>query len=548
MDYKKLFDEFFNNWRNNLKYLTKVLVRVENIKALEYLNENFNIQKYLSYYAGVYRNSGSKLLKLGMIKNYKKLAQGAIKSGNLDLFIEALKNHIQNYEELAIKAIKYNKINIVEYILLHYDVNLDILSKKALEYGHKNIIQYIENFKERIGEQIFLIPDEIIFKILISIPNLSKLTAISSNFKSYINAIIENYRNLFMRLTLSKDWTKNLRELTKILIYKNNINAVLFLLNNYNVQSYVSFYTGYFDNKELLNLNVIHDFQALAEGAARAGREKLVEMAVSKGAKNFEKIGQSAAFGDSVELVKYAISKGAINIPFMLDKAGEGNAIKVVKYLLKEYPNEASVNSLGYVAALNGHLDLVKYALENGANLINFIAYGAAKGNKLNVLEYLISKGANDFDGIAINATEGGHLNIVELAYDRGARNIEDIAAAAARYNQMDILSWAEKHGPINYQAIADNAAYAGDLELVKYAVSKGANNFQDIARNAALNNKLNVLKYAIENKANNLSELKNIAYRYSFNDILNYINELNEQSRTKKKTFRSRLVKKLNE
>ena len=54
--------------------------------------------------------------------------------------------------------------------------------------------------------------------------------------------------------------------------------------------------------------------------------------------------------------------------------------------------------------ARKGHLDILKLAIEKGADNWNWIAEGAAKGGHLDILEFLIEKGA----------AEGGRLEIIE--------------------------------------------------------------------------------------------------------------------------------------
>lgn len=542
MNYENYFNEILYDWQNKLKYLTKLLIKDGDINSLIYLDKNYNIQDYLSYYAGVFPNIGKKLINLNLIENYYELAIGAVRSGNLDMLIIAFEHNVDNYQVLALKAIKYNKFNIVEYILGHYEVDLDTLYDQAVRYSRKNIIKYIQDFQKRIGSELFDIPNEILFNILIHVPEITKIKTVNKNFGLFIKSMIKKFNKSFEALV--SNWKENLKELVRILVYRNSINSLLFLSNNYNIQKYLSFYAGYYGNHEILNLNIIKDFEELAQGAAQAGRGDILNFAIERGAKNYEKIAQNAALGGKLKYVKFAISRGAINIPFILNAAAEGGSIKVIDYLIKTYGNLESLSTVGYIGALYNHFNVVQYAIDRGAMLINFISYGAAKSGNKKILDYLFTKGADDYSGIAVNAADAGHLNIVKLAWEKGARNVNDIMAAAAKY--PTIVKWAEEHGANDYQALAESAAYIGDLKMVEYAVSKGAHDFNRIATQAALNNKLNVLKYAIENRANNLEEIKSIAFRYMFNDITVYINNLLNKQKTitqsKAKTVKKKL------
>lgn len=130
--------------------------------------------------------------------------------------------------------------------------------------------------------------------------------------------------------------------------------------------------------------------------------------------------------------------------------------LEVVKFLVE---NGANVNNIvkGYLgmnrdtalvsASANGHLEVVKYLVENGANINNgrnALEVAAEEGH-LAVVQYLVSQGANAKINL-YDATKNGHFEVAKYLISQGA----DIRRAL--------------HG-----AIA-----RGDLGFVKYALSQG--------------------------------------------------------------------------
>ena len=72
--------------------------------------------------------------------------------------------------------------------------------------------------------------------------------------------------------------------------------------------------------------------------------------------------------------------------------------------------NVVSLNDSLVVASEGGHLPVIKFLIERGANDLNEPLYVAGSNNQLEVVKYLISKGADDIDA----AKSYGHREVVE--------------------------------------------------------------------------------------------------------------------------------------
>jgi hypothetical protein len=97
---------------------------------------------------------------------------------------------------------------------------------------------------------------------------------------------------------------------------------------------------------------------------------------------------------------------------------------------IKYYQNrkgEIEMNNVMIIACRYGHLKIVQYLLENGANIRAYhdgAIIAASKEGQLEVVKYLVEKGANALDGRAIDfAKIHGHENIVEYLESKRKNN-----------------------------------------------------------------------------------------------------------------------------
>jgi ankyrin repeat protein len=160
-------------------------------------------------------------------------------------------------------------------------------------------------------------------------------------------------------------------------------------------------------------------------------------------------------------------------------------------------------------AATYGHLEVVKYLVQNGANVNNNSALRwAAYNGHLEIVKFLLENGANVHawnDSALRSAAENGHLEIVEFLVQNGANvhaNNNSALRWAAIYGHLEVVKFLLED-VANVHALKDSAlrfaAEHGHLEVVKYLVQNGANvnAYDDFALlYAAQNGHLEIVEY----------------------------------------------------
>ena len=111
--------------------------------------------------------------------------------------------------------------------------------------------------------------------------------------------------------------------------------------------------------------------------------------------------------------------------------------------------------SMGFIlneAAERGEFPLILYAIKNGVNLQKAgtgSLYSAAKYGHLNVVKYLVENGVGikDFFGLLNGASEEGHIDIVKYLIDMGAPVTHYALARAVRHDHIDVVKLLIEHG-----------------------------------------------------------------------------------------------------
>ncbi|KAK7453272.1 hypothetical protein VKT23_011948 [Stygiomarasmius scandens] len=184
------------------------------------------------------------------------------------------------------------------------------------------------------------------------------------------------------------------------------------------------------------------------------------------------------------------------------------------------------------VAVKGGHLDVVKFLVENEADHTKSFTYEgrallhiAAENNDLDLIKILLNKGINidemdSYDKTALYyAVRGGGLETVRLLLKNGAKasfryGMDTAVHAAARGGHLDIIKLLAQSGAdCNSKQVVwnstplHNAAENGHVHVIKFFLEMGIDvNSQDgVNRTAvhyAASGKLDAVKFLVEEKA----------------------------------------------
>jgi hypothetical protein len=151
--------------------------------------------------------------------------------------------------------------------------------------------------------------------------------------------------------------------------------------------------------------------------------------------------------------------------------------------------------------ALAGSVPALKKAVELGAPTDNLCFY-AAKGGHLELLKWARQNGFPWDSDTCDNAAEGGHLELIKWARENGCPWDSGTCAEAALGGQLEVLKWARENGcPWDSDTCA-YAALGGHLEVLKWAMENGCHWDDWTCLFAAEGGHLEVLKWAIKNGA----------------------------------------------
>ena len=209
--------------------------------------------------------------------------------------------------------------------------------------------------------------------------------------------------------------------------------------------------------------------------------------------------------------------------------------VDVIEDLIQEGVDfETNKNLVLCEAAERGDMDIVKYAIGQGANVHTggFFAvsetplWNAFSEDHINIARYLVEHGANlDVikDSALSVAAMNGFLDIVKYLIEHGASiygNGADPLLAAVREGHLEIVKYLVEQGA-NIHASDDGAlCWACDfgyLEIVKFLIEQGTDCYtydKKFIAGAAFNGHLDVVKYLAEHGARKYCDFALISTR----------------------------------
>ncbi|CAB9503157.1 ankyrin repeat protein [Seminavis robusta] len=161
----------------------------------------------------------------------------------------------------------------------------------------------------------------------------------------------------------------------------------------------------------------------------------------------------------------------------------------------------ASVTRAEYCrAAQNGHLDVLKYAHDNGCPWHEYTCFYAAMGGHYDILEYAHTHGCRWDSLTSHHAAAGGHIDCLKYAHENNCPWDANTCSLAAERGQLKALKFAHENGCPWDASTCSKAAKGGHLRILKYARENGCSWDEWTCIYAARSKHLQVLRWAQEN------------------------------------------------
>ena len=200
------------------------------------------------------------------------------------------------------------------------------------------------------------------------------------------------------------------------------------------------------------------------------------------------------------------------------EMAGQGNMKGLL--LMQERGANVDEDEALSLACENGHLNVVKYLVENGANIhvgIERPLRSACREGHLKVVKYLVEHGANiretNDEYALVVAAEEGHLAVVQYLVEQGAHiqgQYNEALRSACRYGHLAVVQYLVEQGA-DIQVNDDeedplvSAAAGGHLAIIQYLKEQGADIHMDMEhalKSASRYGHLAIVKYLVEQGA----------------------------------------------
>ena len=177
----------------------------------------------------------------------------------------------------------------------------------------------------------------------------------------------------------------------------------------------------------------------------------------------------------------------------MVSAASQYGHLEIVKWLV-ENGCEFQTDTM-YRAALSGSVELCRWLLRNGCKISEDTVPKSIPLLKL-LLEWGYKPGPKFFSQAALN----GSFGLMKWAKCRGFKWDESTCASAAAAGRLDILEWARKlECPWN-ETCCIAAAKAGDLSILSWARERRCPWTSQVITEAGMYGHFKVMKWAVEN------------------------------------------------
>lgn len=180
---------------------------------------------------------------------------------------------------------------------------------------------------------------------------------------------------------------------------------------------------------------------------------------------------RAAATNNHTNIVKWLDSNGccsAAALECALISAAENGNLKMLEWVLNRLSTPYFLPAQTMMhAALKGRLNIVRPEISSSP----LGMYGAARKGHLELMKWLLENGYTACNAqIMDSAVSGGHFDIVKWLFDRGGTCSTAAPESAAEQGDLEMLRWFHEHFPDQFtRRVMDQAARKCHLDVVKW-------------------------------------------------------------------------------
>jgi hypothetical protein len=244
------------------------------------------------------------------------------------------------------------------------------------------------------------------------------------------------------------------------------------------------------------------DFQPieLCNAAARTGRLDLLAYLWEKGCGQYSETVTSAIRSGRKDVIEYALENGCHCPTDCRVTAAAAGDLEILRYLEDKFLGYDHRVRVCELAAVEGHLDILRYAHENGYPWDGDSCRAAARNGHLSILKYLHENGCScRRTPIYYEAIISGQLDVVMYLYENDFTMDMDACDYAATRNSLPILIYLRERGFPWSSRTCLAAIVEGNLEVFAYAHENGCPVHREACLEATIYGHLNILRYAHE-------------------------------------------------
>ena len=261
--------------------------------------------------------------------------------------------------------------------------------------------------------------------------------------------------------------------------------------------------------------------------AAENGRLECLQFMIETGAKQTAPAFNTAIQFGRIDCVKYlhGVGKIASNTTTAMKAACLFNQLEILTFLHEAgYPwHRHCLNA----AAETGSLECLQYAVSHSdLPLIPPVINTAAKEGHVDVVKYLLQQNCPSDESLLMYAIEGGHLSVLTLLHKAGFELNSNVFDAAVVFGQVEILRYLHSHHCPWDASAMDGAVTHDQVSCVEYLREIGCAWSADTMCLAVYNSNVDMVRYLHAHGCPWSIECYKVAIQRNYSDMLAFLHD----------------------